>query len=88
MIAGTTILVVIGCSFPVFNRKIDAELFLAIYPSLRQIYFQDPYLDGKFLYSQFGFSRIGDTFLGQTIDREIKISWQKNVLQYYVPFEL
>jgi hypothetical protein len=53
---GVQILVVIGYSFPFFNRKIDSELFGAMLPYLRKIYFQDPVLNGKQLAEQFDLS--------------------------------
>jgi hypothetical protein len=70
------ILVVIGYSFPFFNREVDKIIFDEM-PNLSKIYFQDPYLDGSFLYSRFGLNR----------DR-VKIEHIKQVSDYYVPFEL
>lgn len=89
MIDETSILVVIGYSFPFFNRKIDAELFSIMRPTLRKIYFQDPNLDGEFLYSQFGLYRDEKVLnLGTTIGRVVDIVPIKDINQYYVPFEL
>jgi len=70
------ILVVIGYSFPFFNREIDKLIFSEM-PTLQKIYFQDPYLNGDFLYSQFSLNR----------DR-VKIEHIPNVKNYYVPYEL
>ncbi len=77
--AGTTILVVIGYSFPFFNRIVDKKVFEAFKQanSLKKIYFQDPYLDGTFLYNQFG------------LDKDnVSIIHIKDVSQFFVPFEL
>ncbi len=88
MIEKTTILVVIGYSFPFFNRKIDAELFSIIRPTLKKIYFQDPHLDGQFLYGQFGLHK-EVTPAGVSIGQ--KVTLIEHIVskdQYYVPFEL
>lgn len=88
MIEKTTILVVIGYSFPFFNRKIDSELFSIIKPTLKKIYFQDPNLDGQFLYGQFGMHKTV-TPAGISIGQKVTaIEHIKNIDQYYVPFEL
>jgi hypothetical protein len=71
----TDILVVIGYSFPFFNRQIDEEIFSEM-PTLTKIYFQDPVLDGSFLKSQF------------SLDERIQILPVKNTNNYYVPYEL
>lgn len=89
MIDKTTILVVIGYSFPFFNRKVDAELFSIMKPTLKKIYFQDPNLNGDFLHNQFGLLKenrelIHDNISGRIVD----IVPIKDVSQYYVPFEL
>jgi hypothetical protein len=77
MIENTTILVVIGYSFPFFNRKIDTELFKAM-KKLKKVYFQDPHRDGQFLFSQFNLRK----------SRIVTIEHIKDPTQYYVPFEL
>jgi hypothetical protein len=75
---GTEILVVIGYSFPFFNRKIDDEIFKTMMGSLTKIYFQDPVLDGTQLINQFN--------LPPKIAQNLKhIQYVDN---YYVPFEL
>jgi hypothetical protein len=88
MIAKTTILVVIGYSFPFFNRKIDAELFSAMKNSLRKIYFQDPKLNGQFLYSQFGLHKDSRDLMGDPGGKIVEIEHIADKSQYYVPFEL
>ncbi|HXB08010.1 MAG TPA: hypothetical protein VNW04_12860 [Puia sp.] len=90
LIVGTTILVVIGYSFPFFNRKIDAKLFETMKWTLQKIYFQDPYLDGQFLYGQFGLNKDSDTTLleQQNGGKAVDIQWIKDKSQYFVPFEL
>jgi hypothetical protein len=88
MIDKSTILVVIGYSFPFFNRKIDAELFNAMKKTLKKIYFQDPKLDGQFLYSQFGLHKTitpNQMSFGLRVTEIVHI---QDKSQYYVPFEL
>lgn len=74
----TEILVVIGYSFPFFNRKIDEVLFKALKGSLRKIYFQDPYNNGNQLKEQFDLSEI-------VLSNIEHISRKDN---YHIPFEL
>ena len=90
MIEGTTVLVVIGYSFPFFNRKIDSQLFSFMRNTLKKIYFQDPVLDGQSLFSQFDLIKDKKEFMeigpaGRIITEIVHI---QNVEQYYVPFEL
>lgn len=74
----TDILVVIGYSFPFFNRQIDNEIFQSLKESgrLKKIFFQDPYRDGDFLKNHFELSE------------NIEINHVSDVENYYVPFEL
>jgi len=53
MMRDTEILVIIGYSFPFFNRDIDKELIYAASGSLKKIYFQDPAIDVNTLYDKF-----------------------------------
>lgn len=55
MIQNTDILVIIGYSFPFFNRLVDKEIFDALKQSgrLKKIYFQDPFRKGDFLIGMF-----------------------------------
>lgn len=73
----TTILVVIGYSFPYFNRNTDKQIFDKLRESgkLKKIYFQDPYLDGSFLKNQFGLN-------------DIEIEHIKRIDSFFVPMEL
>jgi len=79
MIEGVSILVVIGYSFPFYNRKIDKSIFKMLTASnqLKKIYYQDPFLDGKQLVSQF----------------ELNESLAKNIVHikqtdnFHIPFE-
>ena len=88
-IDGTTILVVIGYSFPFFNRKIDSELFATMKKTLRKIYFQDPSLDGQFLYGQFDLVKDKSELMARQFEAKVvDIQWIKDKSQYYVPFEL
>lgn len=77
MIEGTTIVVVIGYSFPFFNRECDKKIFeeLTKAGKLRKIYFQDPILDGSQLRSQFNLSN------------DISITHIPKVDNFYIPFE-
>ena len=75
---GTEILVVIGYSFPFFNRKLDKEIIKAMKGSLRKIYFQDPFADGSQLRTQFEL----------TSDASINIEHVKYIDNYHIPFEL
>ena len=43
----TQILVIIGYSFPFFNRDIDKVIMNTMMPSLQKIYVQDPFYDGS-----------------------------------------
>lgn len=81
----TTILVIIGYSFPFFNRKIDNQIFSKILESkkLKKIYFQDPYNSGEFLVSQFNLPYI--TF---NDSKAIPVIHIEEVRNYYIPFEL
>ena len=78
MAKDVTILVVIGYSFPFFNREMDMEVYRAFrqYGKLRKIYFQDPNRDGEFLRAQFGYTD------------DIKIMHVSDTSALYIPFEL
>ncbi len=76
--SGTEIFVVIGYSFPFFNREIDKELFKSMKASLDKIYFQDPYSDGKHLAKQFDLSE-------KVSNNIVHITQIEN---YHIPFEL
>ncbi len=78
MVKDATILVVIGYSFPFFNRQTDQAIFEKLKTSgkLKKIYFQDPYLDGSFLKSQFG------------LDDAIQITHIQRTDAFFVPPEL
>ncbi len=54
----TDILVIIGYSFPFFNRNIDKQIFDALKSSnkLKKIVYQDPYKSGDFIKNQFDLS--------------------------------
>lgn len=81
----TTILVIIGYSFPFFNRKIDNEIFKKLLESgkLKKIYFQDPYNDGEFLKSQFNIP----PYMNGVVN-PIPIVHISNASNYYIPYEL
>jgi hypothetical protein len=76
--ANTDVLVIIGYSFPFFNRRIDREIFEEMKKSkkLKTIYYQDPFKSGEFLRNQFELSE------------NIIIKDIKEVENYFVPLEL
>lgn len=75
MVAGTEILVIIGYSFPFFNRKIDEKIFRLLDEKV-QIFYQDPNAENKI-------SLIKKLFkISNTIE---PITYTE---QYFVPFEL
>ncbi|MEQ9063721.1 MAG: hypothetical protein RIE58_06070 [Vicingaceae bacterium] len=81
MITRTEILVVIGYSFPFFNREIDNEIIDTMtHSGLKKIYFQSPELDGQFLFSQFD--------LDIYKNAGYKIEHIKNCTQFFIPHEL
>jgi len=75
----TDVLIVIGYSVPFFNRQIDRMIFYDRFintgGSPKKIYFQNPYLDGTFLTSQF------------KIDKKF-IEHIEDCKQFYIPYEL
>ncbi len=74
----TDILVVIGYSFPFFNRFVDRQIFKTLKENgkFRKIYFQDPFIDGQFLRTQF------------QLDEKVDIEHVKKVDSYFIPMEL
>jgi hypothetical protein len=74
----TSILAIIGYSFPFFNRRYDKVIMDSILSGgkLEKIYFQDPLNDGSFLRRQFN------------IPDSIPIEHIKRVDNYIVPMEL
>ncbi len=77
MIEGTSILVVIGYSFPFFNREVDKKIFdkLKLSTSFKKIYYQDPVLNGQQLRDQFELSL------------ELHIIHISQTNNFHVPFE-
>ncbi|MEO6313567.1 MAG: hypothetical protein ABIX01_11935 [Chitinophagaceae bacterium] len=75
MIADATILVVIGYSFPFYNRDVDKQIIEKLSHSINKIYYQDPFLDGQQLFSQFG------------LDRRLPIEHIRNTSSFHIPFE-
>jgi hypothetical protein len=81
----TTILVIIGYSFPFFNRKVDNEIFKKMLESgkLKKIYLQDPINNGEFLMSQFNIPKIRNGVINPILIEHIA-----NVSSYYIPYEM
>ncbi|MGH2649476.1 MAG: hypothetical protein ACRDE8_17995 [Ginsengibacter sp.] len=77
MISGTTILVVIGYSFPFLNREVDKEIFQILRNDcpLQKIYYQDPFLTGENLRAQFG------------LPQDFEIVHIKDSNNFHIPFE-
>lgn len=86
---GTTILVIIGYTFPFFNRSIDTKIIKSMLPSLQKIYFQDPNLDGDFLYDQFSLpnGQVASVLGHSYIQEKLPVIHIPKVDQYYVPYE-
>lgn len=76
----TEILVIIGYSFPIFNRKTDKLFFKTMIESrnLKQIIYQDPNADEDFLRNAFNIPTENITF-------GIEIIIEKNVSQFSIP---
>lgn len=73
----TDVLVVIGYTFPVFNREIDNRIFRKLNTKKNlKIYFQDPVKDGKFIKDQFG------------LDNNIDVIHIPQVHNFHIPIEL
>lgn len=77
MIKGTTIMVVIGYSFPFFNREVDKQIFNELSKDgvFRKIYYQDPVLSGEQLKAQF------------SLHPSFDIKHVQNVDNFHIPFE-
>lgn len=73
----TTTIVVIGYSFPYFNRQIDRKIFAAM-PYLKTVYIQDPNPEAI------------EPSLRAVLQNEsaTKIVYQKDCTQFYLPREL
>lgn len=73
----TEAIVVIGYSFPYFNRDIDRAIFSKV-PALKTIYIQDPNPESV------------EPSLRAVLDenRNVKIEYQKDCTQFYLPREL
>jgi hypothetical protein len=78
LVEDTDIFVIIGYSFPYFNRSIDSQIFNALQKSgrLKKIYYQDPARSGDFLKNQFA------------ISKDIEIIPVSDTSNYFVPNEL
>ena len=77
IIEETNVLVVIGYSFPFFNRDIDNEIFKTLTGKGKlMIYFQDPLLDGNYLKEQFN------------LRSDVTIKHIPKIDQFYIPYEL
>ena len=74
----TDILVIIGYSFPFFNREIDKQILTTLTASgkLKKIFYQDPIRTGEFLRKRFGLSK------------DIEIIHISDVDNYFIPIEL
>lgn len=85
LIEDTTILIVIGYSFPFYNREIDNRIFKKLEDGkLRKIYFQDPQNDGGFLRNRYNPQYV-DAY-GSSEDTDI--IHIPDTDQFYIPVEL
>jgi N utilization substance protein B len=92
----TEYLVVIGYSFPFYNREIDKLIFETITPTLKKIYFQDPYNDGSFLIDRYNLQREPTEYETKRMEMygALRIKGKTEVKhitetdQFYVPIEL
>ncbi len=66
--ADTDILIIIGYSFPPFNKEIDKDLFSALRKSNLEIIYQDPNADNKFLNKLIDTSNLHITYLNERRD--------------------
>jgi len=91
----TEILVVIGYSFPIFNREIDNRLFKAMDDKLVKVYIQDMYpqkiestMKNAFeVFQKEPVLRTG--YVDQYIEpRKINFYLEDNLNQFVIPFEL
>jgi len=94
IVKDTSILVVIGYSFPFYNREVDNMVFRTIKPSLKKIYFQDPSIDGEFLRKRYGMSK---ELSEDEIELKTKYGIKTRIVdvehisytdQFYVPIEV
>ncbi|HTN18763.1 MAG TPA: hypothetical protein VL092_13820 [Chitinophagaceae bacterium] len=77
MVTDVTIVVVIGYSFPFYNREVDKRIFNQILAGqkLHKIYYQDPRLNGQQLKAQFG------------LKEDINIVHIDQTDNFHIPFE-
>ena len=80
IIKDTTILVVIGYSFPFYNREVDNTMMDIMRPTLKKIYYQDPEVNGDFLINRYS--------LNDYKPRLVPVEHVKYTDQFYVPVEL
>jgi hypothetical protein len=90
----TDILVIIGYSFPFFNRDTDKRIFDFFKEGkrLRKIYFQNSSLNGDFLYNQFGLTnKLDSSLLRDSGPRQIRyyveIEHISNCNYFFIPNE-
>lgn len=87
----TEILVIIGYSFPLFNREIDIELINACKKTIRKVYIQDPKaleIRDLFVSSFVGFHK-NEEMSSSSNPRTIPVEFVSSSLdQFLIPFEL
>ena len=94
IIKDTTTLVIIGYSFPFYNREVDNMIFDALKPSLKKIYYQDPNINGDFLRNRYDLEIITKRPISETALKfvskvsEVKIEQITDLDQFYIPVEL
>lgn len=87
-IQGTKILVVIGYSFPFFNRIIDKAIFGILKQSVTRIYYQNADDDYDKLYTQFNLRTIDDSYYEGSSFMPVEIKKVNSLDNYFIPYEL
>jgi len=80
----TEILVIIGYSFPYFNREVDRKIIRNM-TNLKKIYIQDPYCED--VRESFE-AALSEEQLGKVENGQIKIVLKKNTKQFVIPNEM
>lgn len=80
----TEILVIIGYSFPYFNREVDRQIIRNM-PNLKKVYIQDPYAEEV---KESFEAALSEDQLGKVENGQIKIELKKNTKQFVIPNEM
>lgn len=83
----TNILVIIGYSFPVFNRETDKKLIDSM-KNIGKIYIQDPYAENILSTLKSGFSVFYHYSSRNRFTEQLPVELQTSTDQFLIPFEL